>query len=108
MTHALSAAAQIDRLLAACERGLADPDRLLAPLAELTSRLAGVGGEGPGGVVWYDPDGFSWWGWGWRMKSVVRDWIAAGRVLDRRELRRLKQRARPLFDAAREAAECLV
>ncbi len=109
MTHALSAAASIDRLLAAAERGLADPDRLLAPLAELTSRLSGVGGVGPGGVLWYDADGAtSWWAWGWRMKGLVRDWIAAGRVLDRRELRRMKKVARPLFDTAREWSECLV
>ena len=107
MNALLDAALKLDRLLRDCERGLSDPDRLLAPLGELSSRALGVGGE-VAGVPVYDPDSFSWWGWGHQLRRVVKDWVAAGRVLDRRGLKRLKQQAKPLFAAARAASECLV
>jgi hypothetical protein len=108
MSAVLTAVRLIDRVLRDAERGLADPDRLLAPLGELTSRLNGAGGEGPGGVPWYAADDWSWFIWGWRLRAVVRDWVAAGRVLDRRGLKKLKLQARPLFDAARQWAEVCV
>lgn len=107
MTAVMTAARNVERLLRDAERGLADPDRLLAPLAVLTDRLNGVAGVGPGGVLWCD-DSWSWLTWAWRLRDLVRDWVSAGRVLDRRELRRLKTQGGPLFAAARQASECLV
>ena len=107
MSTILQLAARIERLLREAAHGARDAQDLLAPLGEFTSRALGVGGEVAGTPV-YDPDGWSWWTWGWRMRALVRDWVAAGKPVDPLELWRLKKQARPLFEAARAASECLV
>jgi hypothetical protein len=103
LTHALL----LSRRVRDAEAGLCDPARLLGPLAAFTGATLGAAGEGPGGVPWYDPDAWSWWCWGHRLRKAVNDWVRSGRVLDRREWRDLKRRARPLFAAARECTEAI-